>query len=49
VDTIARAHGGRCTVAPNGGDGGAVTTFALRLPGFRADRERAEALQAIGS
>jgi signal transduction histidine kinase len=49
VDTIARAHGGCCTVAPNGGDGGAVTTFALRLPGFRADRERAEALQAIGS
>jgi signal transduction histidine kinase len=45
VDTIARAHGGRCTVESDGH--GAV--FALRLPGFAA----ASALQlnaaAVGS
>jgi signal transduction histidine kinase len=35
VDAIAKAHGGRCTVATNGATAGAVTTFALRLPRFR--------------
>jgi signal transduction histidine kinase len=38
VDAIAKAHGGRCTVATNDTAEGAVTTFALRLPRFRADR-----------
>ncbi len=36
VDAIAKAHGGRCTVSasPSG------STFALRLPGFEANRPR---------
>jgi signal transduction histidine kinase len=47
VDAIARAHGGRCTVASNGTEAGAVTTFTLRLPGFRAERPPAQALPAL--
>jgi signal transduction histidine kinase len=33
VDAIARAHGGRCRIEPNGRRG---STFALELPGYRA-------------
>lgn len=37
VDAIARAHGGRCTLERSH----AGATFALRLPGFRAESVRA--------
>jgi signal transduction histidine kinase len=43
ADAIAKAHRGSCAVAPNGADGGWVTTFALRLPSFRAALAEPEA------
>jgi two-component system OmpR family sensor kinase len=47
VDAIAKAHGGRCTVLSSS-EG---STFALHLPGWRADPLRttvAEQLETVG-
>jgi len=46
VDAIAKAHGGRCTVASGGGPG-AVTTFTLTLPLGRPAPGRARFEPAI--
>jgi signal transduction histidine kinase len=39
VDAISRAHGGSCALQPSAQG----STFAMRLPGFRAAGERAPA------
>jgi two-component system OmpR family sensor kinase len=53
VDAIAKAHGGRCTVQSDTVRSHAGTTFALRLPSWRAAAPRqvqtGEAAIAVGS